>query len=100
MTSTAPSGPPGWVVVLDKPAQKQLDRLPPDDFDRVDAVLRSMGTNPFGGDLERLTKHHRYSFRRRVGSYRILFNVDVTARRVRVGSVERRTTTTYRKRRR
>ena len=59
-----------------------------------------MGTNPFGGDLERLTKHDRYSFRRRVGSYRILFNVDTAARRVRIGAVERRTTTTYRKRRR
>jgi len=73
MTSTAPNGPPGWVVVLDKPAQEQLGKLPPHDFDRVDAVLRSMGTNPFGGDLERLTKHDRDSFRRRVGSYRILF---------------------------
>lgn len=59
-----------------------------------------MGANPFGGDLERLTKHDRYSFRRRVGSYRILFNVDVADRRVRIGSVERRTSTTYRKRRR
>jgi len=42
-----------------------------------------MGTNPFGGDLERLTKHHRHSFRRRVGPYRILFNVDIAARRPR-----------------
>ena len=85
---------------MDKPAQKQLDRLPPRDFARVDAALVSMATDPFAGDLERLTKHDRYSFRRRVGDYRILFNVDTGARRVRVGAVDRRTTTTYRKRRR
>jgi mRNA interferase RelE/StbE len=100
MSSTDPSAPPGWLVVVDKPAQKQLDRLPPRDFARVDAALVSMTVNPFGGDLERLTKHNRYSFRQRVGDYRILFNVDTVARRVRVGAVDRRTTTTYRKRQR
>jgi hypothetical protein len=57
-----------------------------------------MRVDPFAGDLERLTKHDRYSFRRRVGNYRILFNVDTVARRVRVGAVERRTTTTYKRR--
>ena len=71
--------PPGWLVVVDKPAQGQLDRLPPRDFGRVDAALLSMAVDPFGGDLERLTKHDRYSFRRRVGDYRILFNVDTVA---------------------
>lgn len=74
--------------------------MPSRDFTRVDAALVSMATDPFGGDIERLTKHDRYSFRRRVGDYRILFNVDTAARRVRVGAVERRTTTTYHKRRR
>jgi hypothetical protein len=42
MSSTDPSAPPGWLVVVDKPAQKQLDRLPPRDFARVDAALVSM----------------------------------------------------------
>jgi len=56
-----------------------------------------MAADPFGGDIQRLAKHDRYSFRRRVGDYRILFNVDTVARRVR--AVERRTTTTYRTRR-
>jgi mRNA-degrading endonuclease RelE of RelBE toxin-antitoxin system len=82
MSSTDPSAPPGWQVVVDKPAQKQLDRLPPRDFGRVDVALVFMAADPFGGDLERLTKHDRYSFRRRVGDYRILFNVDTAARRV------------------
>lgn len=59
-----------------------------------------MRADPFAGDLQRLASHDRYSFRRRVGDYRILFNVDTVTRRIRVGAVERRTTTTYRKRRR
>ena len=59
-----------------------------------------MAADPLRGDIQRLAKHDRYSFRRRVGDYRILFNIDTVARRVRVGAVERRTTTTYRKRRR
>ncbi len=57
MSSTDPSAPPGWLVVVDKAAQKQLDRLPPRDFARVDAALLSMAADPFAGDLERLTRN-------------------------------------------
>jgi mRNA-degrading endonuclease RelE of RelBE toxin-antitoxin system len=99
MTSTAPNGPPGWVVVLDKPAQKQLDKPFEIAAEGVDAHRTKHRIDSI--EVVRwLTKHDRYSFRRRVGSYRILFNVDIAGRRVRIGAVERRTTTTYRKRRR
>jgi len=83
--------------VVDKPAQKQLDRLPADDFTRVDAAILSMRVDPFTGDIEHL-KNDRYGYRRRVGNYRILFDVDTAAHRVRVGAVKRRTTTTYKRR--
>jgi hypothetical protein len=64
MSNTAPSVPPGWAVVLDQAAQKQLDRLPADDFAHVDAAIESMRVDPFSGDIEHL-KNDRYGYRRR-----------------------------------
>jgi mRNA-degrading endonuclease RelE of RelBE toxin-antitoxin system len=79
--------------------QKQLDKLPAADFTRVDAAIESMRVDPFTGDVVQLKKAEA-AFRRRVGDYRLLFDVFRERRHVDVVAVLRRTTTTYRKRRR
>lgn len=57
-----------------------------------------MEQDPFAGDVERL--HTQVTaFRRRVGDWRLFFDVYPESRLVRVRYIERRTTTTYRKRR-
>ena len=57
-----------------------------------------MGKDPFAGDVVRL-ENQRAAFRRRVGDWRVFFDVDPSRRLVEVRYVERRTTTTYRHRR-
>jgi mRNA-degrading endonuclease RelE of RelBE toxin-antitoxin system len=49
------------------------------------------------GDIQPL-KSHPTAFRRRVGDWRVFFDVDRERRQVEVTDIERRTTTTYRKR--
>ena len=56
-----------------------------------------MRQNPFAGDVARL-KDQPTSFRRRVGNWRIFFDVNQEFLRVEVTAIERRTTTTYRRR--
>lgn len=56
-----------------------------------------MAADPFVGDVEPL-KGTPNSFRRRVGDWRIFFDVDRERRIVDVTDIARRTTTTYRKR--
>jgi mRNA-degrading endonuclease RelE of RelBE toxin-antitoxin system len=56
-----------------------------------------MGSDPFIGDIQRLT-NERAAFRRRVGDWRIFFDLDPERQVVDVSSIERRTTTTYRRR--
>ena len=56
-----------------------------------------MREDPFAGDVERLTPE-RTAFRRRVGDWRIFFDVDPERRLVEVRDIQRRTTTTYRRR--
>jgi len=55
-----------------------------------------MQSNPFSGDIKRLS-NAPFNWRRRVGDWRVLYNLDPTQRLILVARVERRTTTTYRK---
>ena len=99
MSSTEPSAPHAWSVSLAKSAQKQLDELPDRDFARIDAAIASMRVDPLTGNVVHL-KNAEAAFRRRVGDYRILFDVSSERRHVDVVAIVRRTTTTYRRRRR
>jgi mRNA-degrading endonuclease RelE of RelBE toxin-antitoxin system len=54
-----------------------------------------MEQNPFTGDIQRL-ENQPTAFRRRVGDWRIFFDVYPEQRLVEVTDIVRRTTTTYR----
>jgi mRNA-degrading endonuclease RelE of RelBE toxin-antitoxin system len=56
-----------------------------------------MTRDPFTGDIQPLEKQPS-AFRRRVGDWRIFFDVYRERRQVDVTDIRRRTTTTYRKR--
>lgn len=83
-----------WVVNLSARAQKNLDRVPAADRRRIDAAVDAMRTDPLSGDVVKLKGMD--AFRRRVGNFRIVFDIDFRARTVRIFDVLRRTTTTYR----
>jgi mRNA interferase RelE/StbE len=83
-----------WIIVVAKAAQKQLQKLPVRDRDKIVVVIRSMAADPFQGDIIKLEgEEDRY--RRRVGSYRIFFRVDQPDRTVAISAIVRRTSTTY-----
>jgi mRNA interferase RelE/StbE len=82
-----------WEVVVEKGAAKRLQRLPRNDQKRVAAALIEMESDPFSGDVFKLKG--TAGFRRRVGAYRILFDLNLEARRVEVTDIARRTSTTY-----
>ncbi len=86
-----------YSLELAKRARKQLDMLPPDDRARILAALHQLANDPYSGDIKRL-KGHRFGWRQRVGDYRIFYDFDPVQRVIIVAIVERRTTTTYRKR--
>jgi mRNA interferase RelE/StbE len=82
-----------WTVVLAGPARKSLKRIPANDKTRVLAALAEMQQDPFQGDIRKL--QGLPGFRRRVGDWRILFEVVLERRQVVVAATERRTSTTY-----
>ena len=54
-----------------------------------------MGDDPYAGDVQRL-KGHRFAWRRRVGTYRILYDLNLEIRLILIARIERRSSTTYR----
>ena len=82
-----------WTVVLTGPARKSLKRIPAADKTRILAALAEMQQNPFQGDIRKL--QGLPGFRRRVGNWRILFEIMPETRQAVVAAIERRTSTTY-----
>jgi mRNA-degrading endonuclease RelE of RelBE toxin-antitoxin system len=56
-----------------------------------------MARDPFTGDIAQL-KNQPTAFRRRVGDWRIFFDVYPERRLIEVSDIQRRTTTSYRQR--
>jgi mRNA interferase RelE/StbE len=86
-----------WRVTVGRSARKELDRFPRRDQERLAEALAAMRNDPLAGDVKHLSNLSP-AFRRRVGSYRILFDLHPEAREVRVQAIERRTDQTYRRR--
>ena len=82
-----------WTVVLAGPARKSLSRIPTADRTRILAALGDMQRDPFQGDVRKL--QGLSGFRRRVGNWRVFFEVVPERRHVVVTAIERRTSTTY-----
>jgi len=82
-----------WEVLLAGPARKSLRRIPAADQRRILATLDTMQEDPFQGDVVRLTAQPT-AWRRRVGDWRIFFDVDPERQLVIVHDVVRRTSTT------
>lgn len=84
-----------WTLNLAKRAEKQLAKALARSRRLLLAALGEMQENPFSGDIRRLTSE-RSTWRRRVGDYRIFFDVHPDQHHIDVLEIARRTTTTYR----
>jgi mRNA interferase RelE/StbE len=83
-----------WNLHITGPAQKEFLKLPPKDQARVKNALLAMEQDPFGGDIKRL-KGQSSAWRRRVGNYRIVYDLHINEQRIVVAGILRRTSTTY-----
>lgn len=83
-----------WKVKIAKRASKQMKRVPEKDAKRLLSVLEGLTENPYRGDIEKI-KGEDNVWRRRVGNYRILYEIKPKQRHIDVFQIRRRTTTTY-----
>ncbi len=83
-----------WNLIITGPARKNFQKLPQRDRERVKAALIAMQDDPFQGDLKRL-KGTSTAWRRRVGNYRIIYDLYFEERRIVISAILRRTSATY-----
>lgn len=83
-----------WTLLVDPAVFKFLKRIPQRDAARIVSVIEGLGVNPYAGDIEKM-KGEEDVWRRRVGAYRLFYEVLTSRRVVHVYRVERRTSTTY-----
>ena len=83
-----------WVLQIDPKVLKIVKKFPQKDTKRIVAVLESLPTNPYAGDIQKMAGEKNV-WRRRIGSYRIFFELITEEKVIHVYHAERRTTTTY-----
>ena len=83
-----------WTLRVANRAAKSLQHVPAKDRHRLVAALREMAVAPFSGDIVRL-QGETHTWRRRVGRYRIFFEVSTDRLVVDVLDIVRRSSTTY-----
>jgi mRNA-degrading endonuclease RelE of RelBE toxin-antitoxin system len=83
-----------WRVDIRGKARKVLKRIPARDAEAILHVIEGFQTDPYAGDIEKL-EGETDAWRRRVGSYRIFYEIYQETRSVYVYWVERRGSKTY-----
>ena len=82
-----------WQVIVDKAVSKALKNIPKDYRNRILEILGEFAINPYAGDIERMEGEDVW--RRRVGAYRIFYEVMKEKKIIHVFDVKRRTSSTY-----
>lgn len=83
-----------WDLIVDGSVRKALKRIPRSDAQRLYAAMQEFAVNPFTGDIEKM-EGEKDIWRRRIGAYRIIYEVRKDQRIVHVSDVRRRTSKTY-----
>ena len=85
-----------WAIKLSEAAEKQLKQLPRDRQALIERVIDRMEQDPFAGNVKPLKgPEWEGRWRRRVGSYRIIFTVDHKTRTVAISAILIRSKKTY-----
>jgi len=83
-----------WSLILTNPARRALRDLPRTDIEQINVAFEEMRVDPYCGDIKFLKGADR-TLRRRIGSWRILFEVHADREIVLILDVGRRSSTTY-----
>ena len=83
-----------WVLQVDTVVYKFLKKIHRKDAEHILVVINNLSNDPFCGDIKKM-KGEDNSWRRRVGAYRIFYEIISQEKIIYVFKVERRTSKTY-----
>ena len=83
-----------WVLQIDPAVYKFLSRISHKETARLLTIIQDLPEDPFAGDIQKM-KGENNIWRRRVGSFRIRYELIVEERVIHIFLVERRTSSSY-----
>lgn len=83
-----------WELRIDKVVYKKLNRFPKKDFSEIIETIEFLPFNIYDGDIQKI-KGEKNVWRRRVGNYRIFYEIYQKEKIINVFWVERRGSKTY-----
>ncbi|OHA03520.1 MAG: hypothetical protein A3C92_03520 [Candidatus Sungbacteria bacterium RIFCSPHIGHO2_02_FULL_53_17] len=83
-----------WVLQIDDAAYRFPKRILRKDAERLLSVIRDLPEDPFRGDIKKM-KGEQNVWRRRIGDYRIHYELIAEEKIVHIFLVERRTSHSY-----
>ena len=83
-----------WRVVVTNTAKRQLRRIPKGDAACIEKIIDMMAMDVFGGDIAKIGGEEN-RWRRRVGNYRVMYDLLVDGSTIFIYDVRRRTSSTY-----
>ena len=83
-----------WELKIDDVVYKELARFPKRNAKKIFKVIELLPFDPYAGDIEKI-KNEESVWRRRIGAYRIFYEIKKIERIIEVFRVERRTSNTY-----
>jgi len=87
----------GWRVVVTRPAERDLKRVPADVAARLAGPIAALGLDPRPAGCEKVVGTD--AWRIRVWNMRVIYQIDRTSRAIVILRVARRSESTYRLRR-
>ena len=84
-----------WQLKIRDKVWKDVAEFPKKDQERIESVIENeIGLDPYFGDIKKM-KGEDNSWRRRIGAYRIFYEIIPQEKTIYVFNVERRTSKTY-----
>jgi len=83
-----------WALQIDDSVYRFLKKIPRKEAERLLSVIRDLPADPFRGDIKKM-KGEQNIWRRRIGDYRIRYELVAEEKIIHVFLVERRTSSSY-----
>ena len=65
-----------WEIILSKNAEKSLLKIEPSYKDKIKSAILELSINPLFGDVKKLKGEYNGFYRKRVGVYRIIYEIN------------------------
>lgn len=84
-----------YTALFTKRAEKSFKKIPREYQIKIKVIILRLEENPYLSGTIKLLNYPAAQYRKRVGDYRILFDIEEDNKTIIIADVRRRTSTTY-----